>query len=79
MVQTAMRNSTFPLHDRALDGKLEGLLRGWRAEGLSLEEITFRLRTEHGTTVSVATVHRWCVALGIEKSAPASPDSGDEQ
>ncbi len=65
--------STFPLHDRALDGKLEGLLRDWRGAGLSLEEITFRLRSQHSVTVSAATVHRWCDALGIAKADPSTP------
>jgi hypothetical protein len=72
-----MRTSTFPLTDRALGGKLKGLLTGWRGEGLSLEEITFRLRSEYDVTVSAATVHRWCASLNIEKPDPAPSESSE--
>lgn len=53
------RPSTFPLYDRALQGQLAGLLRTWRAEGVSLSEIAFRLRVDHDIKVSASTVRRW--------------------
>lgn len=53
------RSSTHPLVNRILDGQLDDLLTAWRAEGLSLLEITFRLRQDHDVRVSVATVQRW--------------------
>lgn len=59
------RTSTFPLHDRALDGKLTKLLTDWRDENLSYAEIAFRLRTEHQMNVSASTVMRWCNTEGI--------------
>lgn len=52
------RQSTFELYDRILAGGLRDLLAGWKAEGLSMEEIAFRLRG-HAVTVSRDTVRRW--------------------
>lgn len=59
------RRPLFPLYDRILDGKLAALLTGWRAEGLSHEEITGRLRSDHEIVVTSETVRRWCRDLGI--------------
>lgn len=63
-----MRQSTFPLADKALNGNLEAILRDLRSQGLSLEQTAFRLQSDHDLTVSTATVHRWCATLGIEKA-----------
>jgi intein-encoded DNA endonuclease-like protein len=56
-----MRTSSFPAWDKALDGRLGDILGDLRSEGLSFEAIAFRLRHEHGITVSSATVRRWCL------------------
>lgn len=53
------RAPTFPLFDRILDGKLAELLTGWRDEGLSYLDISFKLRSEHELTVSPSTIQRW--------------------
>jgi intein-encoded DNA endonuclease-like protein len=59
------RTSTYPLHDRALGGKLTELLTGLRSSGMSYEDITYTLRSEHGMTVTRSTVRRWCIDLGL--------------
>lgn len=62
-------STTHPLVDRILDGRLDELLLTWRAENQSLQDITFRLRSEHDVKVSVATVHRWVSDLESEDGA----------
>ncbi len=52
------RQPTFPLYDRLLDGQLGSLLLGWRAEGVPITEMTFRLR-ERDVRVAPETVRRW--------------------
>ena len=56
--------STFPLHDRLVHGQLERMLRTMRAEGLTYDEIAWRLKPD--VNVSRSTVARWCNDLGIE-------------
>lgn len=68
IVRHIMRTSTFDLHDRAFRGDLKKTLRALRSQGLSYDEIAFRLRDE-GVAVSRSTVHRWCHQLGIKASA----------
>ncbi len=58
-----MRTSTFDLHDKIIGGDLRTRLRAWRSEGLSFEEIAYRLRPD--IVVSRSTVTRWCLELGI--------------
>lgn len=54
------RTQTFPLYDRIFDGQFAETLNRWRHdEGLSVQDIAFRLATEHDLKVSIATVHRW--------------------
>lgn len=54
------RQSTFPLWDLAhCEGRLAALLAGWRAERLSLFEITRRLDAEYSVRVTPDTVRRW--------------------
>lgn len=65
------RTSSFELYDRILDGKLRGLIAGWRAEGASLEEIAFRLR-EMKVTASAGTVGRWIKEHDIAATEPAA-------
>ena len=60
--------SKFDLIDRLLDGRLPGMLAGWRAEGLTYEAIARKLDAEHDITVATATVYRWCADL-----APSEP------
>jgi len=56
--------STFDLYDRILGGQLRRLLADWRAEGLSLEDIAYRLRDMDVQAKSV-TVGRWIKEQGI--------------
>jgi hypothetical protein len=65
------RSTTYPLVDRILDGRLGEILTTWRGEGLTLLEMTFRLRTEHDIKVSVATVQRWIADLEAESGDAA--------
>lgn len=58
-----MRTSTFPLYDRLCGGQLAEILTGWQAEGLSQEEMTYRLRESHDVRVSKSTVRRWLAEL----------------
>jgi hypothetical protein len=53
------RTPTFPLFDQILNGRLESILRRYRAEGLGSPTITLRLAADHGVTVSERTVARW--------------------
>ena len=53
------RTSTYPLVDRLLDGKLAETLSAWEAQGDGIEEITYRLRSEHDVVLSTSTVRRW--------------------
>lgn len=61
------QRSTFPLHDRLVDGDLKAILTDYRLSGESFVEIAFKLRSQ-GIEVSPSTVHRWCHDLGIEAS-----------
>lgn len=68
-----MRTSAFPLYDRLLDGRLADILRDLIADqGLSYEEATYRLRSEHEVEVSKSTVRRWCIERGIEPEAASA-------
>lgn len=54
------RTSSFPLYDEMkFGGKLADLLRQWRDEDKSLDDITYLLRSEHEVHVSRSTVKRW--------------------
>lgn len=63
------RSSTYPLVDRILDGRLADLLTDWRAEGVTLQDIAYRLRSEHDIKVSIATVKRWVGLAEAEKAS----------
>ncbi len=52
------RSSLFDNADRTLDGELATLLLEWRADGLTLADITWELRTRE-VTVSHETVRAW--------------------
>jgi intein-encoded DNA endonuclease-like protein len=62
------RTSTFAAHDQHLDGGLTAALTRWRAEGLTYEQITDRLRDELGIDVVTTTVLRWCRRLEQESA-----------
>lgn len=54
------RTSSFPLYDELkFDGRLGEILRTWRAEGKSIDDISYLLRAEHDVKVSRSTVLRW--------------------
>lgn len=63
------RTGTFPVYDRMHEGRLGSTLLAWKAEGIPVEEMTFRLRTEFDITVSVSTVHRWLAHLAPAEEA----------
>jgi len=53
------RSRLFILADRIAGGNLAEQLTTWRAEGLSLIAISFRLHDEHSVDVSHETIRRW--------------------
>lgn len=57
------RTSSFPLYDQLkFEGRLAETLTTWRDdEKLSVDEIAFRLRSDHDVVVSRSTVARWLV------------------
>jgi len=63
------RTSTFLLYDRILNGKLEPLLLAWRAEGVSVTDMAFRLRAQEQIKVAPETVRRWLRKLDAEQVA----------
>lgn len=63
-----MATKVFDLSDRATGGRLALLLRKWRSEGLSHEQIARKLDLEHGITVSGRTVANWLRNLGEDTS-----------
>ncbi len=65
------RTSTLDLYDRLLDGKVRPLLREWAHEGLSLDEMAYRLR-DLDVTVSRSTVGRWLKVLEGEPAESAA-------
>lgn len=58
-------SSIYQLVNRMLDNKLEGLLREWRGQGFSYDQMRDRLYAKSAVDVSRETVRRWCHALGI--------------
>lgn len=60
------RQSTRPLVDRLLDGKLEEKFREMRAAGDSHGTIATRLANEHDIDIADETVRRWCNDLNID-------------
>jgi transposase-like protein len=62
------RPTTFDLYDRIVDGNLRSLLAGWREEGLSFDDVAYKLR-DHGISVSRSTVGRWLKSLEAEEPA----------
>ena len=64
------RPSTFPLYDRIFDGRFAETLLTWRHdEKLSVQDIAFRLATDHDLKVSIATVNRWLAQIESEDGA----------
>ena len=59
IVALMSRVTTFPIYDRILGGRLEKLLRRYRAQGLSYEAIARRLYVDHDVEVTGKTVNRW--------------------
>lgn len=59
-----MGSRTYPLVDRIVDGRLESLLREWRADGLSHEAIARRLAVDFDVDVTGETVRVWWTELG---------------
>lgn len=57
------QNQLFRLVDRALDGRLAEILRGYQAEGLAPGRMALRLAAEHQVEVSGPTLKKWLSAL----------------
>lgn len=64
-----MRTSTYTAWDRALGGELSAILSTYRADGLSLDDITYKLRSVHDIKVSKSTVARWVTIAEHEAAA----------
>lgn len=60
-----MSTPIFPLVDRILGGELEQVLRAYRSDGLSYEQISKRIDTDHAIDVTAETVRNWCRKLDI--------------
>jgi len=56
----------FALYDRLLKGTLIEVLSALKAEGLSANEIAYRIRSEHDVDVSHETVRRWLRREDVE-------------
>lgn len=59
-----MRQPTYSLHDRIMDGKLAEFLADQRAAGESWDSISDTLRDEHDLRVTSTTLRRWWAELG---------------
>ncbi len=57
--------------DQARDGEVSEQIHAWRAEGLSVDEITFRLR-QMGMQLTPKTLRRWLNRDGSEPERSAS-------
>jgi hypothetical protein len=64
-----------PLVERIVGGDLAGLLTAWRSEGLTLDQMAVRMRTQHDVAVTRETLRRWCHDLGVDL---ASAGTGGE-
>lgn len=65
------RTSTKDLYGKALGRDIDELLTEWKDEGLSGEDIAFRLKADHDLSVSTSTVYRWLAALVAPTEATA--------
>jgi len=70
------RSSTFDLYNRILKGKFPQMLADWRAEGLSLEEIAYRLR-DIDVQATANTVGRWLKEQGITPAVGSATDDDE--
>jgi len=52
------RNTIIDIHDEARGGEISRLIHSWRADGLSVNEVAFRLRGE-GIHIDPKTLTRW--------------------
>lgn len=64
--------STFPLVDALFDGKLAERLREWRKADQSHETIARLISDEKGVVITLSTVRRWCIDLGIDTPKQAA-------
>lgn len=76
IVQRMPSTSKRDLVDRLLGGTLDDRLRAWRSDGLSHEAIAQILRTDHGITLSTATVCRWVNAMPVPVPVHVHLDGG---
>ncbi len=69
------RQSTFPIYDRLLKGRLGEFLRAWRAESppLSFFRIAQVLEQEHEVQVTPETVRQW--VQGLDDTEPTKAAS----
>ena len=64
-----MKQSTYPLVDRLLDGKLADTLTGYRTEGLTFDEMVGRFKLDHQLDVSRETCRRWLQQIDASDGA----------
>ena len=57
------------LVDRILDGRLAELLEGWANDGLSHEQMAFRLQSDYDIEVSSETIRRWRAEISAGSAA----------
>lgn len=57
------RHSLLSIYDSLSDGEFSRTLLAWRAEGMSVPEITWKLRTDKQVFVDPKTVSRWLKSL----------------
>lgn len=56
----AMSTPIFPHIDRALGGRLVAILRRYRGDGLTYQQIALQLHIDHDVNVTAETVRKWC-------------------
>jgi hypothetical protein len=56
---SVVRQPTYGLHDRIMDGKLADFLREQRDAGESWDSIVITLREQHDLRVTSTTLRRW--------------------
>jgi hypothetical protein len=61
-----MKQSTYPLVDRLLDGKLADTLIRYRDDGLTFDQMVTSLKADHDLDVSRETFRRWLKKIDEE-------------
>jgi hypothetical protein len=65
-------NARRELVDRVLGGRLRDVLQRYRDDGLTLDEMAVRFKTDHDIKVSREALRRWCGDLDVTLTRAAS-------